>query len=91
MEPVRVSIRELKNRLSHYLRFTKANRTVEITDRGRPIGRIIPLGMTAEERMEEAAKSGLITWMGKKLGPSKPMVKTKGAIRISDIVVEDRR
>jgi hypothetical protein len=47
--------------------------------------------MTAEERMEEAAKSGLITWMGKKLGPSKPMVKTKGAIRISDIVVEDRR
>ncbi|RTH21386.1 type II toxin-antitoxin system Phd/YefM family antitoxin [Thermus scotoductus] len=38
MALVQVSIRELKNRLSHYLRLAKAGQTVEITERGKPVG-----------------------------------------------------
>ncbi|MCI0774033.1 MAG: type II toxin-antitoxin system prevent-host-death family antitoxin, partial [Chloroflexi bacterium] len=37
-----VGIRELKNRLSKYLRAVKAGQTILITDRGRPVGRLIP-------------------------------------------------
>jgi antitoxin (DNA-binding transcriptional repressor) of toxin-antitoxin stability system len=34
------SVRELKSKLSHYLRLTKAGESVVITERGVPIGRI---------------------------------------------------
>lgn len=42
MTQVIVGIRELKARLSEYLRQVKAGETVIITEHGRPIGRIVP-------------------------------------------------
>ncbi|WP_374687443.1 type II toxin-antitoxin system Phd/YefM family antitoxin [Promineifilum sp.] len=42
----RVGIRELKSGLSEYLRRVKAGETIVITERGRPIGRIVPEGLT---------------------------------------------
>jgi prevent-host-death family protein len=47
-----VSIRELKSRLSHYLRLAKTGRTVGITERGVPIGRIVPSAMPVEDLVE---------------------------------------
>lgn len=38
-----VSIRELKSRLSHYLMLIRNGESVVITDRGVPIGRIVPI------------------------------------------------
>ena len=46
-----VSIRELKSRLSHYLRLTRKGETVVITDRGLPIGRIVPIGQNLNQRL----------------------------------------
>lgn len=37
-----VSVRELKNRLSEYLRRTQAGEEVMISSRGRPVGRLVP-------------------------------------------------
>lgn len=48
MSQITVSIRELKSRLSHYLRLTRAGATVVITDRGVPVGRIVPMGPRLE-------------------------------------------
>jgi prevent-host-death family protein len=37
----RVGVAELKNQLSKYLREVEAGYDVEVTDRGRPIGRLV--------------------------------------------------
>ena len=47
----KVGIRELKSHLSHYLRRVKAGETLIITERGKPIGRIVPESQPLEERL----------------------------------------
>jgi prevent-host-death family protein len=44
-----VGVRELKAQLSEYLRRVKAGETVIITERGRPIGGIVPEPATLEK------------------------------------------
>ncbi len=90
METVKVSIRELKNRLSHYLRLAKAGRTVEIAERGRPIGRIVPIPPPLEERLEAMAKLGLLVRGKGKLPPCSPVARTRGAKGVADLLIEDR-
>ena len=41
---VRVGIAALKAQLSHYLGITKAGEEVLITDRGRPVAKLTPIG-----------------------------------------------
>src|SRR5690625_1199427 len=40
--PMEVSVRELKNHLSEYLRRSKAGEEITIASRGRPVGRLLP-------------------------------------------------
>ena len=56
------SITELKNSLSAYLRNVKAGEEVLITDRGRPIARIVPISPSdsIEERMDDLERRGLL-------------------------------
>jgi prevent-host-death family protein len=86
-----VSIRELKSRLSHYLRRAKAGQIVEITERGRPVGRIIPVVSSLEERIEAARRSGLLSWNGQKIRSLKPVAKLRTKKTVAELVVEDRR
>lgn len=44
-----VSIREMKNHLSKYLRLIRAGKDVVITDRGAPVARLLPIGDVATE------------------------------------------
>ncbi|RMI06809.1 MAG: type II toxin-antitoxin system prevent-host-death family antitoxin [Calditrichaeota bacterium] len=90
MQLTKVNIRELKNRLSHYLRLAKAGHTIEVTERGRPIGRIVPLATPLEERLEAMARLGLLK-MGKKgLPPRNPLTPLKKAKPVSELLIEDR-
>ena len=63
------SVRELKSKLSHYLRLTKAGESVVITERGVPIGRIVPMGPQLGERLAADARGGPAQWRGYKLRP----------------------
>ncbi len=70
-----VGIRELKNRLSHYVRRAKAGEEIQVTDRGEPVAELVPprrtrTGTTMRQRLEELAKRGLVT-LG---GPRDPRV-----------------
>ncbi len=87
--PTSVSIRELKMRLSHYLRLTRAGETVEITDRGVPIGRIVPTALPLEDRLHAMAASGMLAWNGKPLRSRKPRAKSRRR-SVSDLLLEDR-
>jgi len=87
---LRVSIRELKNRLSHYLRLTKRGEIVEITDRGKPIGRIVPLGSGLEERLEAMAELGLLVRSEGKFSPKTPPARARKGKSVAEILIEDR-
>jgi prevent-host-death family protein len=43
----RVKIAELRDQLSRHLRTVEQGQEVEVTDRDRPIARIVPIGRTA--------------------------------------------
>jgi prevent-host-death family protein len=85
-----VNIRELKSRLSHYLRLTKAGESVVITERGTPIGRIVPTTAPVEERIEAMAQAGLVLWNRKKLRAMPPVAKVHGKRTVADLLIEDR-
>ena len=85
-----VSIRELKSRLSHYLRLTRKGESVVITDRGVPIGRIVPMGQDLDQRLAAMRESGQAHWNGRKLGRRKPVAKRRGRGSVAQMIVEDR-
>jgi prevent-host-death family protein len=90
MSEMRVGVRELKARLSEYLRQVKAGDVLVITERGKPIGRILPAEQSLEDRIRDLAAAGLVRWNGEKLAPFKPLVVNRGDVQVSDLVVEDR-
>ena len=59
---MRVSISTLKAKLSEYLSAVRAGEEIVVTDRGRPVARIVRVGGEGEleSRMEELVRSGLV-------------------------------
>lgn len=90
MGEMSVGIRELKARLSTYLGQVKAGATLIITERGRPIGRIVPLRPSPQSRVEEFAQAGLVSWSGRPLRPREPVARTRGGKTLSQLLLEDR-
>jgi prevent-host-death family protein len=91
MKEITASIRELKSRLSHYLRLAKRGQIVEITERGKPLGRIVPVVSPLEDRLEAAIRSGLVSWNGRRLHPRVPVAKVRRSKTVAGLVVEGRR
>lgn len=90
MKKTSANIRELKSRLSYYLRLAKSGRAVEIRERSKPIGRIIPINLPVHDRLEAMARSGLLLLAKGKIKPKKPVARVRGRRTVSDILVEDR-
>lgn len=67
----RVSVGRLKARLSEYLRRAKAGEDVVVTDRGRPVARLVGLegGIAMEGRVAELVGAGLARRPGERLDP----------------------
>lgn len=84
-------VRELKTHLSAYLRRVREGETITITDRGDPVGRIVPIEENLEDRLKALADAGVIDWNGKPLPRRSPVAKNRGDRLVSDIVSEDRR
>lgn len=62
----KVGVRELKNRLSEYLRHARAGETVLVTDRGEVVAELAPPGRSAADpslppRITDLAMRGLLT------------------------------
>lgn len=93
MSQTSVSIRELKSRLSHFLRLTKAGQSLVITDHGTPIGRIVPIEPVAirlAERLAAMQQAGQTQWSGRKLSPMKPIARVRAKRSVADLLVDDR-
>jgi len=90
MSEMTVGIRDLKARLSEYLRRVRAGEAILITDHGKPVGRIIPAESSLETRVEALLDAGLIAWNGNNLSDIDPPAINKGDKLASDIVIEMR-
>lgn len=85
-----VGINQLKAHLSKYLQRVKAGETVLITDHGQPVGRIVPVAETLEDRLQRMAEAGLILWSGRKLAPISPVAEARGERTVADLLIENR-
>jgi prevent-host-death family protein len=85
-----VGIRQLKEQLSHYVEEVKTGATVVITERGKPVGRIVPVTLSLEDRLQQLAQADLLAWSGRKLGAPVPVVPVGGAKTIAELLLEDR-
>ncbi len=90
MNEIHVGARELKNRLSQYLRRVKAGETVVVTERGKPIGQIVPIRQEIHERLRLLVTAGLVEWNGCKLPPYQPRAVNRSDRLLSDLVAEER-
>lgn len=90
-----VGIKDLKNRLTSYLRRTKKGEEVIVTERGKPIAVIQPIQSVSqpaslEARLAKMAAQGLIT-----LPTRKPLKKIRrvriSGKAVSQVIIEDRR
>ncbi len=90
-----VSVRELKNHLSAYLRQVQEGRELIITSRGRPIARLGPAPVSPPTEAEVVARIRALPWVrpgsGARLkGAKRPIPWKPGQKLASDIVLEDR-
>lgn len=90
MTNMRVGTRELKAKLSEYLRRVKAGETIIVTERGKTIGQIVPVKPSLEKRLMALVDSGISEWNGKKYQPGKPAAHNRASKQLSDLVIEDR-
>ena len=93
-----VGIRDLKNRLGHYLRAVRRGETILVTAHGKPVARLVPvfppgkraLPSDLEARLWELAAQGVLSWNGGTAQLPQPAAVNRGPALLSDVVVEDR-
>jgi prevent-host-death family protein len=90
MTELRVGVRELKSRLSEYLRQVSAGQTVVVTDHGRPVARLVPAGESLEVRLQLLAGAGLLQWSGAQLTSQRPLAQARSERSVADLLVEER-
>ena len=82
-----VGIRELRDHLSRYLDKVQAGDDFVVTDRGRPIARVVP--MNGERTIDRLIREGKVTPAKTRLRTLPIPLKAKGTV--SDLVAEQRR
>ena len=85
-----VAVRELKNRLSEYLRKVKAGERVVITERGRAVAMISAAETPLDEGIEAMVRERTARWAGGKPRGARRPPRIKGP-SVAKAVIEDRR
>ncbi len=86
-----IGIRELKARLSQYLKRVGQGERIIITDRGHPVAVISPAGASdVEERVAALIREGAIQWDGGRPRGSRRPADLRGPA-VAEAVIEDRR
>jgi prevent-host-death family protein len=90
-----VGIKELKNRLTHYMRLAKAGHEIIVTERNKPVALIQKIDMVRQPRSEEAILARLAAEGSIKLGKEPARARFK-PIRIkgrslSAVIIADRK
>ncbi len=81
----RVKIAELKDRLSRHLRAVERGAEIEVTDRDRPIARLVPVPRQAPEVRIVPAKRPFAAVRDRRCRPA------RWPVSAADLLLEDRR
>jgi len=84
-----VGIRELKNGLSRFLKRVQKGESLVVTEHGRPVARIVPVGIS--ENLERLMSDGRLSWSGRRFRPPSNVPRPRPGRQVSDYVGEDRR
>lgn len=92
---VTTGTKELRNSLSHYLRIVRQGTPVVVTERGRPIAEIRPLGRlpsasAVDVRLAELAARGVLALPTRKRPKPFRPIELRG-LPCSATIIEDRR
>jgi prevent-host-death family protein len=82
-----VGVRELRNNLSRYLDRVRAGEEVIVTDRGRAIARVLPLG--SERVLDRLIAEGVVTPARRAKRRASRPIRSTGTV--SDLVADQRR
>jgi prevent-host-death family protein len=87
---VTVGVRELRSNLRDYLRRAAAGEEVVVTDRGRPLARIVGAGW--QSTYDRLVAEGVVTPPARPRGPIRPeeTFDVQGDKTLTDYVLEDR-
>ena len=90
-----ISIRDMKNHLSKYLKLVRAGKEVVITDRGKPVAQLTPIKPGAETEEEAVARINALPWVrpgegGKPKGLRKGVALRGKGLTAAAMVVQDR-
>ena len=83
-----IGIRELKNNLSRYLTQVGAGNEITVTDRGRAVARILPIG--AERTIDRLIAEGLVTPAASRKRPA-PTSRIRAKQPVAPLVADQRR
>jgi prevent-host-death family protein len=83
-----IGIRELRQHASRYLRDVERGETIEITDRGRPVARIVPTG--EGDVIERLVATGRLSPARRVALDSDPLAPTAGVELPSETLLADR-
>lgn len=82
-----VGIRELRDGLSRHLASVREGHTITVTDHGRPVARVVPVGVPTS--LERLVEEGRVTPGLRRRTPRPKPVPASGTV--SDLVGEQRR
>jgi len=91
---ITAGIKDLKNKLSHYLSFVKKGEDIVITERGKVIARIIQEDnkkTLLRQALHPLIMNGLVTYPSQQLNKILPDPIEVPGKPISEMVIEDRR
>lgn len=84
-----VGVKELRGNLRHWLETVQQGAEITVTERGRPIARIVPAaGQSAYERL---VAEGVITPAERPRQADRAYPRVDADVSLSDIVLEQRR
>jgi prevent-host-death family protein len=88
--PAEVGIRDLRAKLSAWLDQVRAGRELVITDRGRPVARVVPYDADVDDPLADLIARGLVRPPLRAKGAKLPApVPTKGSV--TDLLLQERR
>ena len=85
-----VGIRELKNNLSRYLDRVRAGEEVVVTDRGRPVARLLPVD-ASEDRLADLVEAGVVRAPSSRRRRHLPARRIEASGSVSDLVADQRQ
>ena len=85
-----IGIRELKEQLSSHIQEVKGGATLVITERGRPVARLMPMPADLDDKIQQMLDSGMASWNGQKPPSEGFRASVKGPKTVAELLLEDR-